>query len=85
MQASIAGLGTYISGSNDYLELKVYGFNDKLPALLSKILTTAKIFLPTYDRFKVCCYVCTHSISGSSLILHIDENTLLVSGLVMTK
>lgn len=31
----------------------MYGFNNKLPALLSKILETAKSFLPTDDRFKV--------------------------------
>ncbi|KAM5572813.1 nardilysin-like [Rosa sericea] len=52
-QASVAGLGTHVYGSNDFMELKVYGFNDKLPALLSKILTVARNFLPTYDRFEV--------------------------------
>ncbi|KAG5233552.1 nardilysin [Salix suchowensis] len=38
---------------SDKLELKVYGFNEKLPALLSKVLMVAKSFLPTDDRFKV--------------------------------
>ncbi|XP_004300711.1 PREDICTED: insulin-degrading enzyme-like [Fragaria vesca subsp. vesca] len=52
-QANVAGLGTHVNGSNDFMELKVYGFNDKLPALLSKILTVTRNFLPTYDRFEV--------------------------------
>ncbi|KAK9939654.1 hypothetical protein M0R45_016344 [Rubus argutus] len=52
-QASVAKLETSLSVSNDNLELKVYGFNDKLPALLSKILTTTKNFMPTSDRYMV--------------------------------
>ncbi|KAE8667463.1 hypothetical protein F3Y22_tig00112408pilonHSYRG00039 [Hibiscus syriacus] len=34
----------------DKLELKLYGFNDKLPVLLGKILAIANSFLPTNDR-----------------------------------
>ncbi|GLT80672.1 hypothetical protein SLA2020_520990 [Shorea laevis] len=52
-QASVAKLETSVSIFGDKLELKVYGFNDKLPALLSKVLVIAKSFLPTSDRFKV--------------------------------
>nr|XP_004296020.2 PREDICTED: insulin-degrading enzyme-like [Fragaria vesca subsp. vesca] len=52
-QAHVACLGTSISVFTDKLQLQVYGFNDKLPALLSKILETVKSFLPTDDRFKV--------------------------------
>nr|XP_043636150.1 nardilysin-like isoform X2 [Erigeron canadensis] len=52
-QASVAKLETSISLVSDKLELKVYGFNDKLPVLLSKVLETAKSFLPTEDRFVV--------------------------------
>ncbi|XP_071715471.1 nardilysin-like [Rutidosis leptorrhynchoides] len=52
-QASVAKLETCISLVSDKLELKVYGFNDKLPVLLSKILETAKSFVPTNDRFLV--------------------------------
>lgn len=52
-QASIAKLETSVSVFSDKLELKVYGFNNKLPVLLSKLLATAKSFLPTEDRFKV--------------------------------
>ncbi|KAM6578444.1 hypothetical protein CsatB_030281 [Cannabis sativa] len=52
-QASIAKLETSVSVLSDKLELKVYGFNNKLPVLLSKLLATAKSFLPTDDRFKV--------------------------------
>ncbi|PRQ34785.1 putative insulysin [Rosa chinensis] len=52
-QASFALLDTSLYVNNCYLELKLWGFNDKLPAVLSTILTTTKKFLPTYDRFKV--------------------------------
>ncbi|KAM1900012.1 hypothetical protein ACFX14_029000 [Malus domestica] len=52
-QAIVAKLETSVSVFSDKLELKVYGFNDKLPALLSKVLATAKSFMPTDDRFKV--------------------------------
>ncbi|XP_030963559.1 nardilysin-like [Quercus lobata] len=52
-QASVAKLETSVSLFSDKLELKVYGFNDKLPVLLSKVLAVAKSFLPTDDRFEV--------------------------------
>ncbi|XP_030537462.1 nardilysin-like [Rhodamnia argentea] len=52
-QASIAKLETSLSFFSDKLELKLYGFDEKLPILLSKILAIAKSFLPTDDRFKV--------------------------------
>ncbi|KAL4558442.1 hypothetical protein LXL04_036642 [Taraxacum kok-saghyz] len=52
-QASVAKLETSISLVSDKLELKVYGFNDKLPVLLSKVLETTKTFSPTDDRFVV--------------------------------
>ncbi|GAV58620.1 Peptidase_M16 domain-containing protein/Peptidase_M16_C domain-containing protein [Cephalotus follicularis] len=52
-QASVAKLETSVSVLGDKLELKVYGFNDKLPVLLSKILAISKSFLPTKDRFTV--------------------------------
>ncbi|CDY54887.1 BnaA10g27980D [Brassica napus] len=52
-KASIAKLETSLSMYGDKLELKVYGFNEKIPALLSKILAIAKSFMPSLDRFKV--------------------------------
>ncbi|KAK8307098.1 hypothetical protein V6Z12_D03G171100 [Gossypium hirsutum] len=52
-QASIAKLETSVAMSDDKLELKLYGFNDKLPVLLGKILAITNSFLPTDDRFKV--------------------------------
>ncbi|KAK3218933.1 hypothetical protein Dsin_012903 [Dipteronia sinensis] len=52
-QASVAKLETSVSFFSDKLELKVYGFNDKLPVLLSKVLAIGKSFIPTDDRFKV--------------------------------
>ncbi|KAL5720801.1 nardilysin [Ranunculus cassubicifolius] len=52
-QADIAKLSTSLSIIGDKLELKLYGFNDKLSVLLSKILAIAKSFTPAADRFKV--------------------------------
>ncbi|KDP45687.1 hypothetical protein JCGZ_17294 [Jatropha curcas] len=52
-QASVAKLETSVSFVGDKLELKVYGFNDKVPVLLSKILVIANSFVPINDRFKV--------------------------------
>ncbi|GMG98165.1 hypothetical protein Nepgr_000005 [Nepenthes gracilis] len=52
-QASIAKLETSVSVCSDKLELKVFGFNDKLPLLLSKILSLTKSFLPRDDRVVV--------------------------------
>ncbi|KAL2333066.1 hypothetical protein Fmac_014279 [Flemingia macrophylla] len=52
-QASVAKLETSINFVGDMLELKVYGFNEKLPVLLSKVFVVAKSFMPTDDRFKV--------------------------------
>ncbi|CAM8952611.1 unnamed protein product [Rhodiola kirilowii] len=52
-QASVAKLETSLSIVGDKLELKVYGFNDKLSLLLSNIIAVASSFLPTEDRFQV--------------------------------
>ncbi|GFQ04195.1 insulin-degrading enzyme [Phtheirospermum japonicum] len=52
-QASIAKLESSVSLYGDKLELKLYGFNDKLSVLLSKILAIAKSFSPKDDRFTV--------------------------------
>ncbi|CAI8597020.1 unnamed protein product [Vicia faba] len=52
-QASVAKLETSVSYVGDMLELKVYGFNEKLPVLLSKVLSAARSFIPTDDRYKV--------------------------------
>ncbi|KAI3450239.1 hypothetical protein Pfo_006904 [Paulownia fortunei] len=52
-QASVAKLESSVSLYGDKLELKLYGFNDKLSVLLSKVLEIAKSFLPKDDRFRV--------------------------------
>ncbi|CAA0838104.1 Insulinase (Peptidase family M16) family protein [Striga hermonthica] len=52
-QASVAKLESSVSLYGDKLQLKLYGFNDKLSVLLSKILAVAKSFLPKEDRFRV--------------------------------
>lgn len=52
-QASVAKLETSVSLHSDKLELKVYGFNDKLPVILSRVLSITKSFVPRDDRFKV--------------------------------
>lgn len=52
-QASVAKLESSVSLYGDKLEFKVYGFNDKLPVLLSKVLAMTKSFSPRDDRFMV--------------------------------
>ncbi|EPS63741.1 hypothetical protein M569_11043, partial [Genlisea aurea] len=52
-QASVAKLETSVSLYGDILELKLYGFSDKLSVLLSKVLVAAKTYVPTDDRFSV--------------------------------
>ncbi|KAL9250679.1 Transcription factor RF2b-like protein [Drosera capensis] len=52
-RASVAKLETSLSLSSDKLELKLYGLNDKLPVLLSKVLAIVKSFLPRDDRFMI--------------------------------
>lgn len=50
----MAKLESSVSLYGDKLELKLYGFNDKLSVLLSKVLAIAKSFSPKDDRFRVC-------------------------------
>ncbi|KAH9309723.1 hypothetical protein KI387_037634, partial [Taxus chinensis] len=52
-QANVAKLETRISIVGDSLELKISGFNEKLPTLLSKILKFSASFTPAVDRFEV--------------------------------
>ncbi|KAH7677794.1 nardilysin protein [Dioscorea alata] len=52
-QAGVAKLDTSLSIIADKLELKLYGFNDKLSILLSKILSLCRSFSPKSDRFEV--------------------------------
>lgn len=49
----MAKLETSVSLYGDKLELKVYGYNDKIPVLLSKVLAMIKSFSPRDDRFMV--------------------------------
>lgn len=53
VQASMAKLETSVAYVGDMLELKVYGFNEKLSVLLSKVLSAARSFMPTDDRYQV--------------------------------
>lgn len=69
LQATIAKLETSVSVFSDKLELKVYGFNNKLPVLLSKLLATAKSFLPTEDRFEVCVTFDSHCYTSCSVFV----------------
>ncbi|XP_078435815.1 insulinase (Peptidase family M16) family protein [Wolffia australiana] len=52
-QAGVAKLDTSVTIIVDKLELRLYGFNDKLSALLLRILTACKSFSPREDRFMV--------------------------------
>ncbi|TVU47149.1 hypothetical protein EJB05_06736 [Eragrostis curvula] len=52
-QAYVAKLETSLSVVGGKLELKLYGYNDKLPILLSNILSASQSFSPKADRFEV--------------------------------
>ncbi|KAL5217065.1 hypothetical protein ABZP36_017749 [Zizania latifolia] len=52
-QAYVAKLETSMSVVGSNLELKLYGYNDKLPILLSSILAASQSFSPKSDRFEV--------------------------------
>ncbi|KAJ1699101.1 hypothetical protein LUZ63_007613 [Rhynchospora breviuscula] len=52
-QAGIAGLGNSLSNFDDKMEIRIWGYNDKLSVLLSKILLIFSSFSPAIDRFKV--------------------------------
>ncbi|KAK8921222.1 Zinc-metallopeptidase, peroxisomal [Platanthera zijinensis] len=52
-QAGVAKLETSLAIIGDKLELKIFGFNDKLSNLLSNILSISRSFIPKIDRFKV--------------------------------
>ncbi|AQL06823.1 Nardilysin-like [Zea mays] len=52
-QAYVAKLETSTSVVASKLEIKLYGYNDKLPILLSNILSTVRSFSPKTDRFEV--------------------------------
>eukprot|EP01018_Ginkgo_biloba_P028828 Gb_06507 [translate_table: standard] len=52
-KAGVAKLGTSFYVLGDKLELKLFGFNEKLPNLLSKILKALTSIRPSADRFKV--------------------------------
>jgi nardilysin len=53
----VAKLETSLSVVGSKLELKLYGYNDKLPILLSNILSASQSFSPKTDRFEVICFV----------------------------
>jgi secreted Zn-dependent insulinase-like peptidase len=55
-QASVAKLETSLSVVGSNLELKLYGYNDKLSILLSHILAASQSFSPKMDRFEVICF-----------------------------
>uniref|UniRef100_A0ACD5XLA5 Uncharacterized protein n=1 Tax=Avena sativa TaxID=4498 RepID=A0ACD5XLA5_AVESA len=52
-QAYVAKLETSLSVVGSNLELKLYGYNDKLAVLLSHILAASQSFSPKIDRFEV--------------------------------
>eukprot|EP00250_Pteridium_aquilinum_P001882 c12089_g1_i1 orf=386-3718(-) len=51
--ANVARLESSISVAVDKLEVKLYGFNEKLSCLASKIAHLLKNFVPTAERFEV--------------------------------
>jgi secreted Zn-dependent insulinase-like peptidase len=52
----VAKLETSLSVVGSNLELKLYGYNDKLSVLLSHILSASQSFSPKMDRFEVICF-----------------------------
>lgn len=69
IQAYVAKLETSITITSDKLELKLYGFNDKLAVLLSKIISVLHYFSPKLDRFKV--FLIYFELPTICVILHI--------------
>lgn len=53
MQANVAKLESSLTFSGDKLDLKIYGFNEKLPVLASKIAELLTSLVPKEDRFQV--------------------------------
>ena len=68
----MAKLDTSLTIIGDKLELRLYGFNDKLSTLLLKILTTCKSFLPKEDRFLVSTFLSQGILIYLFLILYFD-------------
>ena len=54
----MAKLETSLSVVGGNLELKLYGYNDKLAVLLSHILAASQSFSPKMDRFEVNASLC---------------------------
>ncbi len=52
----MAKLETSMSVVGSNLELKLYGYNDKLSTLLSSILAASQSFSPKSDRFEVTLF-----------------------------
>lgn len=51
--AEIAGLGYYLYGTSVGIMINLNGYNDKMPVLLEKVLTTLKNIEFKEDRFKI--------------------------------
>ena len=58
----MAKLETSLSVVGSNLELKLYGYNDKLAILLSHILAASQSFSPKIDRFEVMYLYAEHMI-----------------------
>jgi hypothetical protein len=53
LQANVAKLESSMTFSGDKLDLKIYGFNEKLPVLASKIANLLTTLVPKEHRFQV--------------------------------
>jgi insulysin len=51
--AELAGLDYQITGHSMGIEIQVYGYNDKLPVLLEKVLTTMRDLVVRPERFEI--------------------------------
>ncbi len=68
MQANVAKLESSLAVTGDKIDLKLFGFNEKLPVLAHKIAELLTSLVPREDRFQVCQFPSPHiMLSGVSV------------------
>jgi hypothetical protein len=81
LQANVAKLETTFSVSGDKLELKIFGFSEKLPVLASKILKFMTTFTPAADRFEVKLKKhLFHNILMTGQVILLNETRIILFG-----
>lgn len=68
VQANVAKLESSLAVTGDKIDLKLFGFNEKLPVLAQKIAELLTSLVPREDRFQVCWFPSPHiMLSGVSV------------------